>query len=708
MTHYSCIDIIKEIDGNIQNKKERNFKKMKKKLELENTSIKKTLIFVPLLIIFMVIGGITFISSHLLKKSLLNQMKVQGMEYVENVVDEIDTNSKSFNIINNLIDSQIIKAGKIINRNENNLSNEFLINLGNDLNIDEINYYDSSNKIIYSNQEGNSNWVAPSTHPAALFNKGTSKGYIEKIRQSSVDNNFYKYGYTKTNNGNYVQVGILANVINNFTERFSYESLVSNIAKSEGVVYALFIDKNLNVIAHSDKERVGIKLSDEGSIKAAQNAEEFSAEFFYEGTNETVYDILKPVYMNGKHIGAVNIALSTKAVKKSLKTNIIYISLISILAFIILIITLYTISNAITRPIAAITSVLKKQAELDFSPKKNPELEKIYSRKDELGVISRALRDMEKSVRDFIINTMDRVNLIENSSENLDNITDQSSIAAEEIAKTIEKMAIGVNQQASDTENATSSIEIIDNLMNQNKENIKNINEARTLIDKEKLEGFSIVEELIKTSKENDEVTSKIYTFVMENNKNADEIANASTMIESIAEQTNLLALNAAIEAARAGEAGRGFSVVADEIRKLAEQSNLFAGKIRMVIDKLKNESNNAIEQMKEANSIVEVQNSKVEETSYKFESIAKAIETMKNMIDNLNVSSKDINDNKDKLMEIMENLFAIAQENAAGSEEASAAMEEQAASIMDIAHSSKDLSKVADELKDMIARFNV
>lgn len=681
---------------------------MRKKLELENTSIKKTLIFVPLLIIFIVIGGITFLSSNLLKKSLLNQMKIQGMEYAENVVNQIDTNSKSFNIINNLIDSQIPKAGKIINRNENNLNNEFLINLAKDLNIDEINYFDSSNKIIYSNQEGNLNWVAPSTHAAAIFNNGTANVYIEEIRKSFTDNNFYKYGYTRTDSGNYVQVGILANVINNFTERFSYESLVSSIAESEGVVYALFIDKNLNVVAHSDKERIGIKLSDERSIKAAQNGEEFSSELFYEGTNEIVYDILKPVYMNGKHIGAVEIALSTKSVSKSLKTNVIYISSIAALAFIILIIVLYTIANGITKPIAAITAVLKKQAELDFSPKNNSELEKVYNRRDELGVISRALRDMEKSVRDFIINTMDKVNLIESSSEKLDNITDQSSIAAEEIAKTIEKMAIGVNQQASDTENATGSIEIIDKLMGQNKENIKNINEARTLIDKEKLEGFNIVEELIKTSKENDEVTNKIYTFVIENNKNADEIANASTMIESIAEQTNLLALNAAIEAARAGEAGRGFSVVADEIRKLAEQSNLFAGKIRMVIDKLKNESNNAIEQMKEANSIVEVQNNKVKETSYKFESIAKAIETMKNMIDNLNVSSQDINDNKDKLMEIMENLFAIAQENAAGSEEASAAMEEQAASIIDIANSSKDLAKVADELKDMISRFNV
>jgi len=381
---------------------------------------------------------------------------------------------------------------------------------------------------------------------------------------------------------------------------------------------------------------------------------------------------------------------------------------IMILSVIIVILVINFFNIQIIKPIIDITEVLRKQAKLDFSFKENAGVVKLFNRKDEMGIIVRALKEMEDNVREFIVETSRKTKVLENSSSHLDNITDQSSIGAEEIAKTIEKMAIGVNQQASDTESATSSIENIDKLMNQNRENVKNINEARNLIDKEKLEGFQIIEELIKASEENDRITQEVYDFVINNSQNADEIANAGKMIESIAEQTNLLALNAAIEAARAGEAGRGFSVVADEIRKLAEQSNLFAGKIKEVIEKLKAESNHAVNKMNEVGSIVDVQNKKVEETKLKFESIAKAIETMKNMIENLNLSSNEINENKDKLMEIMQSLFAIAQENAAGSEEASAAMEQQAASIIEIANSSKDLSKVAEELEGMIAKFKV
>ena len=88
----------------------------------------------------------------------------------------------------------------------------------------------------------------------------------------------------------------------------------------------------------------------------------------------------------------------------------------------------------------------------------------------------------------------------------------------------------------------------------------------------------------------------------------AEKIEKASEMIQNIAEQTNLLALNAAIEAARAGEAGRGFSVVADEIRKLAEQSNSFTSEITIVIEELKSKSQNAVDKVQDVIAIVDVQ----------------------------------------------------------------------------------------------------
>lgn len=315
---------------------------------------------------------------------------------------------------------------------------------------------------------------------------------------------------------------------------------------------------------------------------------------------------------------------------------------------------------------------------------------------------------MEDSVKDFIIETKNKINFIENSAENLDNITDQSAIGADEIAKTIEKMAVGVNKQASDTESATNNVETISKLLDENNSYIKRLINFSDIIDNQKIEGFNIVKELINSSLENDRITNEIYNFVANNSKNADEIANASKMIENIAEQTNLLALNAAIEAARAGESGKGFSVVADEIRKLAEQSNRFAGKIKEVIEILKSESSGAVVKMEEAHSVVEIQNKKVKETKEKFKSIAEAIESIKQVTKQLNNSSINMAVSKDTIIELMQNLFSIAQENAAESEEASTTVEQQSASIIEIAHSSKKLAKIAEELKSRISKFKV
>jgi methyl-accepting chemotaxis protein len=93
----------------------------------------------------------------------------------------------------------------------------------------------------------------------------------------------------------------------------------------------------------------------------------------------------------------------------------------------------------------------------------------------------------------------------------------------------------------------------------------------------------------VKKSEENNAIAAEIAGIIITTNEEAEKIQQASQMIKSIADQTNLLALNAAIEAARAGESGRGFSVVADEIRQLAEQSDTFAEQIVFVIKELSN-----------------------------------------------------------------------------------------------------------------------
>ena len=128
--------------------------------------------------------------------------------------------------------------------------------------------------------------------------------------------------------------------------------------------------------------------------------------------------------------------------------------------------------------------------------------------------------------------------------------------------------------------------------------------------------------------------------MVVETDRSADRIRVASDMIKSIAAKTNLLALNAAIEASRAGEAGKGFTVVADEIRKLAEQSNRYTDEISAIISELLKNTGDCVKVFDEVAKIMESQTISVKNTINNFYGIRDAIDKIRSIIEDLNTSA--------------------------------------------------------------------
>ena len=168
------------------------------------------------------------------------------------------------------------------------------------------------------------------------------------------------------------------------------------------------------------------------------------------------------------------------------------------------------------------------------------------------------------------------------------------------------------------------------------------------------------------------------------------------------------MALNAAIEAARAGEAGRAFSVVANEIRKLAEDSNRFTNEIKTIIDELKSKSQLAVTTMNNVKETIKEQSISVKETELKFGGISNATDLVRDTVTKLNTSTELMTKNKDNIIELVQSLSAISEENAAGTEEVSASMEEQATTIEEISSSGENLSKIAEELRSGILIFKI
>ncbi|WP_280770657.1 methyl-accepting chemotaxis protein [Salipaludibacillus daqingensis] len=383
----------------------------------------------------------------------------------------------------------------------------------------------------------------------------------------------------------------------------------------------------------------------------------------------------------------------------------IKVMIVTLVILVLSIVLTFFIGSSITNPLITITKHSNKMSNLDITEDVPHHLLK---KKDEVGRLSNGLQTITNNLREILKEINHSATQVAASSEELTATSQQSASASEEVAVTISEIATGASEQAQNTEDGSSKAMLLGEVVEKEQAVVKDLNEASARVSQVVSEGLKEIDKLTTISEENYHATKEVEQGIMKTNDSSKQIGEASNVIATIAEQTNLLALNAAIEAARAGEAGKGFSVVADEIRKLAEQSTTSTKTIDTVVKELQTNSEQAVKIMEKVSSILIEQEKTVRETKGKYVTISEAMTSSEKAVENLNLSGIEMKNIKDEIVNTLQSLSAIAEENSASTEEVSATMEQQSASTIEISKSSEGLSELAQDLQLLISKFKV
>ncbi|MDE7257667.1 MAG: cache domain-containing protein [Lachnospiraceae bacterium] len=334
--------------------------------------------------------------------------------------------------------------------------------------------------------------------------------------------------------------------------------------------------------------------------------------------------------------------------------------------------------------------------------------DKLLNEKDEIGDICRAIEKLKENLSGIIATIKEDSSVLLDASEKLREKTDVTTEHVEQMEKAVNEIAIGAGSQAEETQDATESIILMGNMIEETASELADLNERANSIKERGEVAIGALRELQSTNEKTSASINIIYEQTNVTNESAQKIKEATALITNIAEETNLLSLNASIEAARAGEQGRGFAVVAGQIQKLAEQSNESARQIEGIILSLIEDSDKAVATMNEVKEIMEQQNENVTNTGTQVTQLLSDVDESLIMIGDVTEKTNKVNDVRSGVVDTVQNLSAIAQENAASTQETSASVTEISGIITEIAANAAELKGISNRMDDSMSMFEM
>jgi methyl-accepting chemotaxis protein len=437
-------------------------------------------------------------------------------------------------------------------------------------------------------------------------------------------------------------------------------------------------------------------------VSAIQNGNTSVAESFLNQTNELREESVALLDQLVDTVDNERQTAISSAIESQKDTFITQLSFLAV-SIIIGVLLVVFISRAISRNLKKVVQVSNRIAEGDLTVS-----EIDYVGKDEIGQLAESTSKMSTYLKDIIKQVSTVSDTVTAQSEELMQSAGEVRAGSEQVATTMQELAAGSEKQADGASNLTHTMHHFAARVQEANENGEQIQRSSESVLNLTSQGNQLMQASGDQMNRIDGIVKDAVVKVRGLDENSKAISQLVSVIHDIADQTNLLALNAAIEAARAGEHGKGFAVVADEVRRLSEQVSMSVTDITTIVKKIQVETTAVTESLEDGYQEVQQGTNQIIHTRETFTDINEAIMEMVDSIRVVKQNLIEISGTTQEMSISIEEIAAISEESAAGIEQTSASSQTTSSSMEEMANSSEDLAKLAEELNTLVRKFKL